>query len=153
MSPLRKTVRRLSLLKLPVAQRQRRYGDVRPEDAVENEDHHLGVLQLQVCRLRPERLDRPDRLVFWALASVSWAPRWCPGPRSHRTHSIQNVALAEWTKAFCGIAAAAAGEEARSGSASPRNGMFPIELLMPVVERSIWIKPRMSWPAIAVLKD
>ena len=136
------------------AERQRRHRDVRPEDAVENQDHHLGVLQLQERWLAPERLDRPKRVVFDTLVPFPRAsmvvPRGCsPGMR---THSIQNVALADETKALAGIAAAAVGLGARAGFEIPRNGMFLIQLPTPFVERLIVIKPRMSWPAIAFLK-
>src|SRR5271154_5954741 len=51
--------------KLSGAQSHGRDGDVRPENVVENQNHELRVLQLQVGRVFPERLelkDRPRRL-------------------------------------------------------------------------------------------
>src|ERR1700691_4817532 len=49
--------------KLPGAECHRRHGHVRPEDVVENQDHELGVLKLQMCRLLPVRLKISDRLL------------------------------------------------------------------------------------------
>src|SRR5208282_2109224 len=59
-----------------------------------------------------------------------------------RTHSIQKVAVADFTNALEVLTL--------SGSAGfPRNGMLPIESWTASVERLIVIVPRMSWPAIA----
>src|ERR1700683_2541307 len=81
--------------------------------------------------------------ISWTGSGTFLAEGRVSFPLGVRTHSSQNVALADWTKALF------AGSAASCSLGVPRKGMFPIESSTSSVLSSMVIVPRISWPAIA----
>ncbi len=113
--------------------------DVWPENAVEDQDRQLGVLELHECRLAWERLNRvraATRQSRWLVSRMRPIETDPLNPKGRSRRGYERV----WVNRI--LACAAFGR--------PRNGIFPIEFVTAAVESWILMVPRIVWLAIAL---